>query len=1226
MNVNSNCFWILNRFIRSGFTSVNKNNCLIIKAFCFLAIIINSIDSSAKAQIVPDRTLPVNTNIDTSGNLNTITGGTAVQGNLFHSFEQFSLESGATAYFKNSADVQNIISRVTGNAVSNIDGLIRANGNANLFLLNPNGIIFGQNASLNIGGSFLASTATSLKFADGTEFSTVPNSPNQTPLLTINTPIGLQFGKNGGTVVNNGNLIVNFGQNISLLGSNVSNTGLLKAPDGQITLASAPNTAQASLGENGKIVGLQFQENNPSPTIENLAQTNGTTITTGTIDTSSPHSSLPTPHSPLPTIKILGDRVSVDSNAVVNASGNVGGGQVFIGGNYQGIGEFPNATATFVSPNATIQANALNRGDGGKIVVWSDNSTRAYGNFQATGGVEFGNGGLIETSGKNFLDVAGINVDARAFNGNNGTWLLDPRNVTLGYSGTSNGSFNGDIFTPSGDGATVDIPTIQAQLNAGTNVTITTGSTGNQDGNITANNFGIEKNTASSATLTLQAANDINLKDFGINSKNNGALNLILQADSDNDRKGSINIASAGITTAGGKFIATASNSISITKAGIGTAGGELTLLTQGKILIEAGLKSENTTSNNAAPINLTADEIIASVGGIAASATGSGNAAPITINARAVELRGKSGIESSTSGDGNAGNVSITTDTLLVQNESGVKSQTFASGSGGLLKITANSINVTNSSGITNDTGIRDENNVKTLFNNTGNAGRIEIQANRVSVSKNAGITSETAGRGQAGEIKLVVDSLLLKDNGNITTSTFRGSSGNAGRVEVTAKSVLFENEIPGVNSGLGSVTRGRGDAGTIVLNADTVVLRNRGGFGINTEADGNAGKLFLTANNLRMERSAIGSNNLANGKGGEVNVNVNTAVMNRSSVSTRTDGTQEAGTINFVANSLIMENGSDLNSNTRLSGKGGNINLTINGGLTMRDNSKISVSSEVRNSNIQPGRAGDIDIQANLVQLDNRSRIIAETASGDGGNIGLRLQDLLLLRRNGEISTSAGLNRGGGDGGNININTPFIVAFPTENSNIAANASLGKGGRVDITTQGIFGIRFNDEPTEFSDITASSEFGVNGIVNINTPEVDPSRALIELPINLVDPSQQIAQACTPGNRQRVSSFVTTGRSGIPTSPIETLTDETVIVDWINSPQTTISNSQLPSSSSAPPLPTPNSQLPTPNSPQIVEAQGWIVDTKGNIVLVANASQVNPHSSWSSPNNCHVR
>jgi filamentous hemagglutinin family protein len=1222
MSANSNCFWILNRFIINGFTSVNKNNCLIIKAFCFLAIIIHSIDSSVKAQIVPDRTLPVNTNIDISGNLNMITGGTAVQGNLFHSFEQFSLESGATAYFKNSADIQNIISRVTGNAASNIDGLIRANGNANLFLLNPNGIIFGQNASLNIGGSFLASTATSLKFADGTEFSTLPNSPNQTPLLTINTPIGLQFGKNGGAVVNNGNLIVNPGQNISLLGSNILNTGLLKAPNGQVTLASAPNTAQANLGENGKIVGLQFQQNNPSPTIGKLTQTNGTTITTGTIDTSSPHSPLPIPHSPLPTIKILGDRVSVDSNAVVNASGNVGGGQVFIGGNYQGIGEFPNATATFVSPNATIQANALNRGDGGKIVVWSDNSTRAYGNFQATGGVEFGNGGLIETSGKNGLDVAGINVDARAFNGNSGTWLLDPRNVTLGYSGTSNGSFNGDIFTPSGDGATVDIPTIQAQLNAGTNVTITTGSTGNQDGNISADGFGIAKNTTSPATLTLQAANDINLNSFGINSNNNGALNLILQADSDNSGIGSINISNGGILTAGGKFIATAPNSISVIKAGIRTGGGELTVSTQGRILLsDAGLRSENTTSNNAAPINLTADEIIASIGGIAASATGSGNAAPIRINARALELRGKSGIESSTSGDGNAGNVSITTDTLLVQNESGIKSQTFASGSGGLLKITANSINVANSSGISSDTGIKNENNVITRFNNTGNAGRIEIEANRVSVSKNAGITSETAGRGQAGEIKLVVDSLLLKDNANITTSTFRGSSGNAGRIEVTAKSVLFENEIPGVNSGLGSVTRGRGDAGTIVLNADTVVLRDRGGFGINTEADGNAGKLFLTANSLTMERSAIGSNNLANGKGGEVNVNVNTAVMNRSSVSTRTDGTQEAGTINFVANSLIMENRSDLNSNTRLSGRGGNINLTINGGLTMRDNSKISVSSEVRNSNIQPGRAGDIDIQANLVQLDNRSRIIAETASGDGGNIELRLQDLLLLRRNAEISTSAGLNRGGGDGGNININTPFIVAFPTENSNIAANASLGKGGRVDITTQGVFGIGFSDEPTEFSDITASSEFGVNGIVDINTPEVDPSRGLIELPINLVDPSQQIAQACTPSNRQKISSFVATGRSGIPTSPIESLTAETLIVDWVNSPQTTTSNSQLP-----PPLPTPHSQLPIPHSPQIVEAQGWIVNAKGNIVLVANAPQVNPHSSWSSPNNCHVR
>ncbi|HYW21283.1 MAG TPA: filamentous hemagglutinin N-terminal domain-containing protein [Nodularia sp. (in: cyanobacteria)] len=151
-----------------------------------------------KAQIIPDSTLPVNSGITIDSDISIINGGTRAGNNLLHSFDQFSIPNGKTVYFNNAGDIQNIISRVTGKSISNIDGLLRANGAANLFLLNPNGIIFGSNASLNIGGSFLASTASSLKFANGTEFSTTETQI--APLLTVSAPIGLNLENNTGEI------------------------------------------------------------------------------------------------------------------------------------------------------------------------------------------------------------------------------------------------------------------------------------------------------------------------------------------------------------------------------------------------------------------------------------------------------------------------------------------------------------------------------------------------------------------------------------------------------------------------------------------------------------------------------------------------------------------------------------------------------------------------------------------------------------------------------------------------------------------------------------------------------------------------------------------------------------------------------------------------------------------------------------------------------------------
>lgn len=185
---------------------------------------------SAVAQITPDSTLPNNSNVKLENNTFNITGGTQAGANLFHSFQKFSVTTGNTAHFQNNPDIQNIISRVTGSNISNINGLIKASGTANLFLINPSGIIFGDQAKLEVGGSFSATGANSLKFSDSLEFSA--KNPQTTALLSINVPIGLQYGSNPGDIeVIGANLQVNPGKTLTLAGASVNiDGGKLMAP------------------------------------------------------------------------------------------------------------------------------------------------------------------------------------------------------------------------------------------------------------------------------------------------------------------------------------------------------------------------------------------------------------------------------------------------------------------------------------------------------------------------------------------------------------------------------------------------------------------------------------------------------------------------------------------------------------------------------------------------------------------------------------------------------------------------------------------------------------------------------------------------------------------------------------------------------------------------------------------------------------------------------------
>jgi large exoprotein involved in heme utilization and adhesion len=248
--------------------------------------------------------------------------------------------------------------------------------------------------------------------------------------------------------------------------------------------------------------------------------------------------------------------------------------------------------------------------------------------------------------------------------------------------------------------------------------------------------------------------------------------------------------------------------------------------------------------------------------------------------------------------------------------------------------------------------------------------------------------------------------------------------------------------------------------------------------------------------------------------------------------------------------------------------------------------------------NSQSPTGTAGDIIVTSPRVTLDNSGRLNAESASGNGGNINLQ-SNLLLLRRGGQISTTAGTALAGGNGGNIKIDTGFIVAVPQENSDITANAFSGNGGTVTINAQGIFGIQSRQQLTPQSDITASSTGGgINGVVDINTLEIDPSRGFIDLPTNVVNTSRLVAQNCSAFGKGG-SEFTVTGRGGLPDSPDDFLSSDVV---WSDTRLTT-----LPVSTNSRVTP---SVRKTSSGVAIIPATGWVFnEKKGEVTLIASSS-----------------
>lgn len=362
--------------------------------------------------------------------------------------------------------------------ISKIFGLLTATGK--IILINPAGIYFGRGAHVNVAG-IIATTAdiSNANFLSGNyQFNKVlPNAGsiiNNGEIVTQDNGLAILVAPN---VINNGIIKANLGHiilasgdafTINFSGDNlinfqitaetssaavdshgkklkngVTNNGSLFADGGTIliTANAAKGILENAINMNGIVQANSVAEHNGEIILlsegDGVVRVNGTLNATGAAQGGKIH--------------VLGNKVLIDNNAVLNASGNKGGGEILIGGDFQGKNpQILNADYTYISKNATIYADALQHGNGGKIIVWSNLGTSFYGNIFARGGTDSGDGGFIEISGKDQLQFAG-NVNANASHGKVGSLLLDPTNLFI-ING-ANGSGDQDSNLSSGSGS-----------------------------------------------------------------------------------------------------------------------------------------------------------------------------------------------------------------------------------------------------------------------------------------------------------------------------------------------------------------------------------------------------------------------------------------------------------------------------------------------------------------------------------------------------------------------------------------------------------------------------------------------------------------------------------------------------------------------------------------------------------------------------------------------------
>jgi len=1080
-----------------------------------------SFPTSPLADISTDGTLGVQ--VDLTGPDFTIdeTLGQTRGTNLFHSFSKFNILTGESATFTGSAGITDIFSRVTGGQLSTIDGLLKSDiDGANFYLINPAGVMFGENASLDISGSFHVTTASHVRFADNGRFDAA-NPPATVLTSAPASAFGFLSDSPAAVTMDGASLQVAEDNNLQVVAGDITLQGAsLLAPSGQVELTSV-----ASAGDVTSAGGLEsFQD------LGKIRLTDDSYVDAGGNGGG--------------TVRIRGGQVIVDGSqvyastkgeAAASPSGEAGDGI-----DIQARGKVALQNATTVGTNIFVGVADDSGGvriKADELVVDNASVIQAIPDSYSTG-----NGGDIEIQARHLAVNAGSFI--RTNNGGSGrSGDIDIQSDSLEVT---NGSFIYNLVYSDGDTGDINIDTGSLLLadrqaldrfSAITTQTRedATGAAG--DINIRAGSLVMESNAViSSPSFGAGAGGDISIEVDGTADLSGSAefpdFVGIFATSFGSGNAGSLTFSARTLN---------ARDYFTFQTSAFGSGQGGAMHISADTLRLEnqAALRTVATSTGSAGTITVDAGRIIlADAANLDATTSGDGRAGDITIHSESLDILDHGYITVKSSGGGDAGIIDITTERMNVENGGQVTAVVFedATGRGGEVRIKAASltmrgVNESDAPFGTDFTGVS-VSNLSTSATAIG--GDAVIDADSLVLDNRASIAAISSGPGPGGDIRIQSNNMSVRGGSNLNASAL--GTGDGGSIVINTDTLevsggypdLVEDAIgfylPSISAIVSQAGTGGGAAGDITINTGTLKIADGGLIAADTFGSGAGGTIHLKADNIDIGGSYPAMAAVLEAQSLDPDLaNSRIVTVSHGDAPDVAAATGDAGDIVIDSPLIHLHDKGTLSATTGGPGSGGDISITTSR-LNMESGAVLQAGS-VDLSGEGTGNAGSLTIVASDSLSITDSRIETSADNADGGNIDIRVNQLLHLTDS-EISTTVG--SGDGSGGNIFIDPVFVVL---DNSRITANAFGGPGGNITIVADNFFA-----DPD--SVVEASSALGIDGTVTITSPDEDISSSLGALPENFLNAEAFLRQRCEESNPASIGSFVVSMAPAVPVGP----------------------------------------------------------------------------------------